>query len=116
MTLPLDYATTAAQMRSVLSGVESFLRAHPRVWPDTILVRLRDLGASALEVEVVCWFLTTDGNEYEMLKQEALLALMDVVESAGTRLAYPSQTVYVRGMTEGKNAMEMQEPQRFTIK
>jgi len=116
VTLPLDYATTAAQMRSVLSGVESFLRAHPRVWPDTILVRLRDLGASALEVEVVCWFLTTDGNEYEMLKQEALLALMDVVESAGTRLAYPSQTVYVRGMTEGKNAMEMQEPQRFTIK
>jgi MscS family membrane protein len=92
-TLTLVYATTAAQMRSVLEGVEAVLRRHPRVWPEGISVRFVAMSSSSLDVEVIAWFDTADWNEFQSIRQEVLLALIDVVERAGTAFAFPTQTV-----------------------
>ena len=96
-TLGLVYATTAAQMRAVLGGVEALLRAHPRVWPDGISVRFVGLSPSTLDVEVVAWFATADWNEFQAIRQDVLLAMMDVVERAGTAFAFPTQTIQLQG-------------------
>jgi MscS family membrane protein len=100
-TLGLVYATTAAQMRAVLAGVETLLRAHPRVWPEGISVRFVGLSPSTLDVEVVAWFATADWNEFQAIRQDVLLAVMDVVERAGTAFAFPTQTVQLQGGEDG---------------
>lgn len=96
-SVSLVYGTTAAQMREVLEGLERVLRSHPKVWPDAVVVRFKELGASALEIEVMAWFQTVDSSEFQLIRQDVLLQFMEVVERAGTRFAYPTRTLHVVG-------------------
>jgi MscS family membrane protein len=91
----LVHGTIAAQMRQVLAGIENVLRAHPRIWPDSLTVRFREIGASSLDVEVMAWFRTTDWDEFVAIRQEVLLRFMEIVEQAGTSFAFPTRTVHL---------------------
>lgn len=91
----LLYGTTASQMRQVLSGIEATLRAHPKIWPDVVVARFKGFGPSSLEVEVMAWFQTADFEEFRTIREEVLLAIMEVVEGAGTSFAFPTQTVHL---------------------
>jgi MscS family membrane protein len=93
--LGLVYSTTSGQMRAVLEGVEAALRAHPRIWPDAVVVRLAAFSASSLDVEVMAWFQTSDWAEFQAIRQEMLLDILSVVERAGTSFAFPTQTVHL---------------------
>jgi MscS family membrane protein len=96
-TLGLEYGTTAAQLRQVLTGVERVLREHPKIWPENVVVRFAELGGSALNVEVMAWFKTTDFEEFRVIREDVLLRFMEVVEQAGSGFAFPTQTVHVVG-------------------
>ena len=91
----LVYSTTAAQMRAVLEGIEALLRGHPKIFPDGVSVRFNAFTDSALNVEVACWFATADWNEFTAIRQEAFLGILDVVERAGTSMAFPTRTVHL---------------------
>lgn len=92
----LVYATTATQLRTVLTGFEETLRDHPDVWKDEVVVRLEALGDSGMVIEVMAWLVTTDFGVFRTWRQEILLAFLDVIERAGTCLAYPTQTLHVQ--------------------
>lgn len=94
--LGLQYGTTAAQVRVVLEGLRRVLGEHPRLAPDPPVVRFKALGESALVIEVAAWFATSDFNEFMAIREEVLLAFMDVVEKAGAAFALPSRLVYSR--------------------
>lgn len=91
----LEYRTTAAQMRQVLAGLERVLREHPKIWPDTVVVRFGEFASSSLNIDVMAWFETQDYNEFRAIREEVLLRFMEVVERAGTSFAFPTQTVHV---------------------
>jgi MscS family membrane protein len=91
--LGLTYGSTAAQVRRVLADVEGALRAHPKTWPDALSVRLTELRDSSLHVEVMAWIRTTDWDEFTAVRQELLLRFLEIVEQAGTSLAFPTRTV-----------------------
>ncbi len=93
--LGLSYATTAGQMREVIAGIEGVLRAHPRIFPEGIGVRFNDFKDSTLNVEVMAWFQTADWNEFCLIRTEVFLQFMEVVERAGTSLAFPTRTVHL---------------------
>ena len=94
-TVSLVYSTTAEQMRTVLSGLERVLRAHPKIWPDAVVVRFKELAASSLDIEIMAWFQTQDWGEFQLIRQDILIQFMDVVEGAGSGFAFPTQTVHV---------------------
>lgn len=89
------YETTAEQMREVLGGFERVLRAHPKIWPDAVVVRFREFAASSLDIEIMAWFQTSDWGEFQLIRQEVLLQFMEVVERAGTSFAFPTRTVHI---------------------
>jgi MscS family membrane protein len=92
-TLTLVYGTSEAQVRRVLTEIEALLRANPKVWPNPV-AKLLAFSPSSLDVEVQCWFATSDYDEFRELRQEALLGIMRIVAEAGTSLA-PTQTLHV---------------------
>lgn len=94
--LGLVYGTSAAQLKAVLAGVEETLRKHPKLWPEGVTVRLVELASSSLNIEVSCWFDTPSFDEFALIRQDMLLAFLQVVESAGTALAFPTQTVQLQ--------------------
>lgn len=93
----LVYETTTDQVRAVVQGFEALLRAHPKIWDEQIIVRLAELGASSLDVEIMAWFRTTDVVEMGMIRHEVLLGLLEVVAAAGTEVAFPTQTLHLVG-------------------
>lgn len=100
----LSYQTTPQQLRAVLASIEETLRAHPKVWPENMTVRLKQLGESALVVEVTAWFQTTNWSEFTQIRQDVLLRLMEIVESAGTGFAFPARSVHIVGGDAGLRA------------
>jgi MscS family membrane protein len=52
------------------------------------------------------WFQTADWGEFIQIRQELLLQLMEVVERAGTALAYPTQTLHVLPDTPLRDALD----------
>jgi MscS family membrane protein len=94
-TLGLTYETTAAQMSAALEGCRRRLAADPRVEPSTARVRFLRLNAYTLDVEVFAYVLAPDWAGFLAAQEEILLALMHVVEEAGTGFAFPTQTTYL---------------------
>jgi MscS family membrane protein len=97
-TVGLPYGTTEKQVRQVVAQIERLLRGMPRVWPDVVVSRLAAFSPSSIDVEVLCWFLTSDLAEFRDLRQDALLGILRVVEEAGTSLAFPTRTVHLAGV------------------
>jgi MscS family membrane protein len=84
-------------MRQVVLELERLLRGVPEVWPDTIVAKFGALGASSLDVEVLCWFQTSNFDEFRRIRQEVLLGILRVVREAGTSVAFPTRTVHLAG-------------------
>jgi MscS family membrane protein len=94
-TIGLVYQTTAAQLTAILAELEAILRRQPKLWPDELVVRLRGLGAAALEIEITAWFSTVDWTEFLAIRQEVWLAFLAAIEQHGSAIAYPTQTLHV---------------------
>jgi MscS family membrane protein len=100
--LGLVYGTTAAQLRTVLAGIEAALRAHPKIWPDAVSVRFTEFRESSLNVEVMAWFQTQDWDEFTLIRQDLYLEFMSVVEGAGTTFAFPTRTIQLQNDGPGR--------------
>ena len=109
MTMGLVYETSSAQMRQVLSEVERLLRAHPKIWPDAVVVRFGALGASSLDIEVMAWFQTSDWGEFQLIRQDVLLGFMQIVEQAGTAFAFPTRTLHVASLPDPSSLASVRE-------
>ena len=91
----LEYSTTHSQMQEVLTGCERVLREHPKIWPDAMVVKFKELGASSLDIEVMAWFQVPTWGDFQLCRQEVLLGFMKAVEDAGTGFAFPTRTVHL---------------------
>jgi MscS family membrane protein len=91
----LRYETSRDQLERVLMQVSTMLREHPRVETTTAWIRLAKLADSALELEMQAYVLTREFDDFAAVRESLLLRVMDIVESCGTSLAFPSQTVYI---------------------
>jgi MscS family membrane protein len=94
-TLGLRYETSTDQLRYVLAEIRRMLYAHPSIESDTVRVRFVGFGQSSLDVEIFSYVLTTDHNAYMAVREDLLLRMMDIVQQAGSSLAFPSQTLYM---------------------
>jgi MscS family membrane protein len=87
--------TKADHLRYVLSEVRRLLYSHPKIETKTVRVRLTDIAAGSLNVEVLFYVLTVDFNEFAAVREDLLLRIMDLVDDAGATVAMPSQTLYI---------------------
>jgi MscS family membrane protein len=92
----LVYDTKAEQLEKVLADLREMLAAEPRVQTRDARVQLARLGPSSLEIEVFAYVRAADRPGFDAIQEELLLKIIRIVEAAGTSLAFPSQTIYVR--------------------
>jgi MscS family membrane protein len=93
--LSLRSETKSDHLRFVLSEMRRLLYSHPKIETTTVRVRLTDIAAAAPTVEVLAYVLTQDFNEFAAVREDVLLRMLDIVESSGTGLALPAQTLYL---------------------
>jgi len=95
--LGLHLDTAPDHLRYVLTEIRGVLSSSKKVESDTIRVRLMELTPASLNVELMCYILTRDFNEFAEVREELLLQIMKFVEDSGTTLATPSQTLVLSG-------------------
>ncbi len=94
-TLGLKFGTTSVQIRKVIEGIRDKLASHPAVDAGTVRVRFIRFAPSSLDIEVFAYVLTGDWSRFLEIQEQLLVSIMDVVERAGTSLAFPTQTLHL---------------------
>ena len=109
-TVGLAYETTAAQMRQVLEGIRNLMTADPRVETEGSRARFVRLGASSLDIDVFGYVRAESYPEFLGVQEELLLRILDLVEQAGTSVAFPTQTLHVRAQGAPADAARKDRP------
>ena len=92
--IDLTYGTTAEQLERIRDALEAALRAHPMVFADIVRVHVVGFTDSAIRINVVSWFLTTDWQVFLRIRHEMLITFMRIIGEQGSSFAFPSRTVY----------------------
>ena len=93
--LGVTYGTSRKQMAECLSRIETMLRNHPEIHPDTIFVQFTDFGDSALEIFLYFFTKTTVWAEYLKVRSDVNLKVMEILEELGMSVAFPSRSLYL---------------------
>lgn len=105
-TIGLRYETTADQLHEILGALRRMLHEHPKVITPEMRVRLVAFGGSALEVELFAPIATGAYAEFLAVQEGILFKAMEIVEAAGSGLAFPSTTAYLtrdKGISRDKS-------------
>ena len=89
------YGTTPEQIRQIVSRVRDLLRGRTGVEIDTVRARFIRVAPSSLDIEIVSYIFAADWPAFLEIQEELLLRIMEIVDEAGTELAFPSQTVHL---------------------
>ncbi len=92
----LLYQTTLEQLQQVLDDIRSLLERDDRVESSTARARFVRLGAYSLDVEILAYVQAADYASFLGVQEDLLMRIVGIVKSAGTDLAFPSQTMYVQ--------------------
>jgi MscS family membrane protein len=92
----LRYETTIEQVGRVQAEIRAMLAGDARIEQDTHRVRLVRFGSYSLDIDVFAYVKAADFPGFLAVQEELLARIMGTVNAAGTGLAFPSQTMYVR--------------------
>jgi MscS family membrane protein len=94
-TIGLRRDTTPDQLRFILVEFRRLLYSHSKVETTTARVRFITLGENSLDLEFFCYIQTRDFTEFLAIREDILLRILDIIDSAGSSLAMPAQTLYL---------------------
>jgi MscS family membrane protein len=106
-TIGVEYRTTIDQLRQIRDGIEAYLLgsedfAHPPQVPT--FVRIDRFNDSSIDIMVYCFTRTTEWGRWLEIKERLAYRIKELVESAGTAFAFPSQSVYVESLPPSERA------------
>jgi MscS family membrane protein len=99
MTIGLVYDTTTAQLKLAMDILDDIFRAHPMT--QDVWITFKEFGSSALNIEVVHWWNSTDYQKYLAGIQGFNLSILRRFAEANLQMAYPTQTLYLK--TDAQN-------------
>ena len=114
--LSIRYETSADQLRYLLAEVRRMLYAHPKIESRSAGIRFANFDNSALRLEIFSYVLTRDSDEFNAIREDLLLRIMEIVENSGSSFAFPSQTLYMSrdsGLDQDKTATAEQQVRQW---
>ena len=79
----------------MLAEIRKLLYSHPKIEAETARIRFVGFGESSLDMELFCYMKTTDSVEFNAIREDVLLRIMEIVDGSGTSFSSPSRNVYV---------------------
>jgi len=96
----VTYDTNSAQMRSLLDRLREMLKARETVDPESVMVYFVEFGNSALQIRIIAYILLADWGEWTAETELINLEIMDIVDSLGLSIAFPSRSLYIETLPE----------------
>jgi MscS family membrane protein len=93
--LGLTYSTSAQQLGAIINEITDTLTREERIDRDSVRVSFLRFGESSLDVELFAYVFANDMVHFFGIQQRLLLKVMEIVQAAGTEIAFPSRTLYL---------------------
>jgi MscS family membrane protein len=100
MNLGITYDTPVEKLKRALEILDQVYRKHPMT--HDLIIAFNKFADSALNINVVHWWKSTDYRAYLAGMQEINLAIKQRFDAEGIEFAFPSQTLYVKQDTNGR--------------
>jgi MscS family membrane protein len=85
----------ASRVAKIVSHVQTMLTEHEDIAQDrTMIVNFNHMGPSSLDFFVYAFTKTTNWVEYHAIKENVLLQILEIVESNGAEIAFPTHTIH----------------------
>lgn len=94
MNIGVTYDTSTEKVKRALAILEEIYKRHPKT--TELLVSFNKFADSALNIQIVHWWNSTDTKEYLAGMQEINLAIKERFDAEGISFAFPSQTIYLK--------------------
>ena len=83
-------------MREAVLRIEKLLKSHPEVSQEsTMLVRFNEISEESLDIMVYYFTATTVWADYLRIREDVNLKIIEIIESLGLHMAFPTRTVHV---------------------
>ena len=110
--LNLRLETSTDQLQRVLDEVKELFLGHDLVNDVPARIRLVAAGPHSLDLEIFAYLRTNSWNEFLGIREELLMSILSLVEAAGTALAPPARTTYLRSYeTAERRADNLSKPE-----
>ena len=84
------------KMSAIVNGVKSMLQSHPAIDQNrTLMVNVNAFAPSSVDFFVYTFTKTTVWTDFHEIKQEILLKIVDIIESNGAEIAFPTSTIHI---------------------
>lgn len=100
MNLGITYDTPVDKVRLALAILEEVLRSHPKT--KDVIISFNKFESSALNLQVVHWWDSTDFRAYLGEFQLLNLEIKRRFDAEGINFAFPTQTIYLKQDSEWK--------------
>lgn len=91
----LTYSTKPDTLRSIIDEIRYFLKNHPEIISDSVIVRLENFAPSALNILVHLYVSVTTLDELKRIHEEINFSIMDIVANNNSSFAFPSTSIYM---------------------
>lgn len=94
-TIALRAETSVEVLRRVLKVIDSVIRSHPEVEPQTANIRFIGFANSALNIQITAYVLVTQALLFLGIQEDLLLRSMDAITAADAALSSPPNPALV---------------------
>ncbi len=95
-SIELTLETPLEKVEEIKTQIEKMLSSEEKVYNNTISVKFQNILDNGIEIVVIAYLDITNYNEYLNLKEKINYNIMKILEKNGVKLAYKTQTIYVK--------------------
>jgi MscS family membrane protein len=92
----LAYDTPPQSIKTIVETLQQYLDQHPETNQEPGVVRFDAFSESSLDILVIFFVKTPLSFEFNRVKEEVNLKILETVKSSGERFAFPSRELYIR--------------------
>ncbi|GAB2797541.1 mechanosensitive ion channel family protein [Rhabdobacter roseus] len=105
----LAYQTSLESIRGIVQEIQGFIDEHPDTQKEPGVVRFDSFGESSLDIMIIFFVETQQIREFNRIKEEVNLKIIEIVEKQGAKFAFPSRELYIRTAVESHPSSESEE-------
>lgn len=88
--------TTVESLKEVVAALQHLIDEHPETHQTPGIIRFDAFGENSLDILVVFYVETASALEFNRVKEEINLKIIEIIESKGVKFAFPGRELYIR--------------------
>ncbi|WP_373330644.1 mechanosensitive ion channel family protein [Salmonirosea aquatica] len=92
----LAYDTPGPTVKAIVETIQQHIDQNPETNEEPGVIRFDAFGESSLDVLVIFYVQTAIAREFNRVKEEVNLKILEIVKDSGGRFAFPSRELYIR--------------------